>query len=57
MATSSARIFIGDDTTDGKSLIYKIKNKRPNIEGLVVDRGLVKSPPIDNYTLLSSSYE
>jgi len=32
MATSSAKIFIGDDTTDGRSLIHKMKSKGPNIE-------------------------
>jgi len=32
MATSSAKIFVGDDTTDGRSLIYIMKSKRPNVE-------------------------
>ena len=32
MATSSAKIFIVGETTDGKSLIYKMKSKGPKME-------------------------
>ena len=32
MATSSAKIFIGDETVGGKSLIYKMKSKGPKME-------------------------
>jgi len=57
MATSSAKIFIGDDTTDGRSLIYKMKSKGSNIEpcGTPERKGdhAVRSTPIDNYMLSS----
>ena len=32
MATSSANVFIGEDTVDGKSLIYRMKIRGPKIE-------------------------
>ena len=32
MATSSANIFIGEDTVNGKSLIYRMKSRGPKTE-------------------------
>ena len=32
IATSSAKIFIGELTADGKSLMYNIKSKGPKME-------------------------
>ena len=32
MAASSAKIFIEEQTVDGKSLMYNIKSRGPNIE-------------------------
>ena len=52
MATSSANIFIGEDTVDGKSLIYRMKSRGPKIEPCgIPDWTGDHSDEHDNYSL------
>jgi len=60
MATSSAKVFIVDETIDGKSLIYyKMKSKGPKIEPCGtpdrIARGPLRKATIDDDPLSPGS--